>query len=478
MDDLIIKPRHLLLPEIDYELKIRNIHTQKDRADKIKILNRILEKEAKGNNSIKLDSYDYNFEKEQDEINTTLISITALVLEFEGNPLDSLFQRIKSRLAHLIARINRVVIPEEGDSDSIQKYKNETYATCLSLEADVFDKVTSFSNKNPESIPSQSVSTPVSLPTSIISCSNSRNPISEWNLKFSGDPRKVYDFLERVSELSSAYDIDVQQLFKSAILLFSDEGLLWFRNIRDSISSWTELVQKIKQDFLLPNSDDEIWNQIKSRKQRKEESVTIFISHMQNLFSGLTRFLCESTKVKFIRQNLCPDYVTAPALIDVETVAQLSNLVKRLEEANVLRIKHFSFPVRQVSSYGCDSHPSTSNERSNYFHNNNSNQNNTRHPNSKRTNLNHDSTTNKNSKFRENSSRDSENKNVSVSETKTSSNNSPSTSLHKKPSACKCWNCGRIGHVYNDCRGTKRTFCYKCGLPNVTVKTCTRCSKN
>lgn len=78
-------PRHLLLSEIDYELKIRGSYSRRDRADKIKILSRLLYRESQGANLINLEDYVTTFETERDQINETAVSIASLILDFEGN---------------------------------------------------------------------------------------------------------------------------------------------------------------------------------------------------------------------------------------------------------------------------------------------------------------------------------------------------------------------------------------------------------
>lgn len=40
----------------------------------------------------------------------------------------------------------------------------------------------------------------------------------------------------------------------------------------------------------------------------------------------------------------------------------------------------------------------------------------------------------------------------------------------------KCYNCGKSGHTYAYCfYSQKRVFCYGCGVPGVTLRSCSRC---
>lgn len=40
-----------------------------------------------------------------------------------------------------------------------------------------------------------------------------------------------------------------------------------------------------------------------------------------------------------------------------------------------------------------------------------------------------------------------------------------------------CWNCGQNGHTYSVCQEKRtRIFCYRCGHPEVTVKSCPTCT--
>ncbi|XP_076294010.1 uncharacterized protein LOC143215611 [Lasioglossum baleicum] len=43
----------------------------------------------------------------------------------------------------------------------------------------------------------------------------------------------------------------------------------------------------------------------------------------------------------------------------------------------------------------------------------------------------------------------------------------------KDPDAC--WNCGKYGHVRNECSEELQPHCYRCGRPRVSVRTCPTC---
>lgn len=439
--DYEFSPRHLLSPEIEYELKIRNVNSRKDRSEKIKILARLLHREAQGSDIIDLENYESSFDDERDAINSTIVNITSLILDFEGNPADSLFNRIKSRLAHVTGRVQRLDVPDEGDNrDEIKNFKEETYATCLELDAEVHDKIiTDTLTTDPNQSATGRLST-VNIPPPVVTCSKKQILLSDLNVKFNGDPNLVYNFIERITEIAHARGVTDEDLFKSAVELFVGDAFVWYRSVKNIVLNWPDLLLRLKTDFLSPCIEDEIWDQIKSRKQRKDESVILFIAQIENLFTRLSRTPCEATKVKILKQNLLPEYISQLALSVIDSVQDLVNLVKRLEEANYLKNKNRNLSNRQTMQT-CEIYRNNN-------HNNNANFNN-----EQRTN-----TPNFSSRVFE--------RNVSAQH--------PTASNY----AMKCWNCNKIGHLYSSCRLKKNKFCFRCGAANVTVKTCSRCKKN
>ncbi|KAG5888846.1 hypothetical protein JTB14_019111 [Gonioctena quinquepunctata] len=131
---------HLLDFELEYELSIRGITTARTVADKRKILTRLLSKEQVNPDvNLKLDVYEFDFKTEQEDINKILTSITEMIIDFSdsGQVTDTLFLRIKSRIAHVLNRSQRFLkildVPGKIDDDikdDFHKFQNETYATC------------------------------------------------------------------------------------------------------------------------------------------------------------------------------------------------------------------------------------------------------------------------------------------------------------------------------------------------------------
>jgi hypothetical protein len=130
------KVKHLLADELTYELRIRGITTSRNQDDKRKLLARALSKELGRPDEYFLSLHDaeYDHDTEVQAIEDTLESIRTILTEFEGTAEDMIFKRLKTRLTHLSFRIRRM--RRERDAE----YRNEAYATCLLLEADLHDK--------------------------------------------------------------------------------------------------------------------------------------------------------------------------------------------------------------------------------------------------------------------------------------------------------------------------------------------------
>lgn len=438
-----IKPIHLSINELNYELRIRGVVSNRGQDERRKILRRLFERQ-KSVEKFQLVDPSFSFDIEQSEVNSTLESITQLVIEFEGNKEDSVFKRAKSRLVHVLGRISRLpIIKGAEDEQERLSFKNETFAACLSLEADLYDKISDESSDiNNSAGASNSCIHGVSNVQSSSSSSQFKSiPVYKWGETFSGDKSTLSSFLDNVEELRKARHVSKVELFDSARDLFTGDARCWFRQIIRDVKDWDALVEALKRDFRSPYFDDELWNNIKSRGQLRNESVVIYFAKMNELFNQLSRTPVEITKLKYIRDGLIPEYRKAVATVEFSSVSELLKIVKRLEDENYLEIDE-----SREQPTSCSAHKRINPKKSSFQ-------------------------LNKNPFDKGNSNNYSSLPRLSVVDDQNNNNYGYRNDL-------ECWNCRKKGHFYNECKSKKSKFCYRCGLSNVTVNTCTRCSKN
>lgn len=91
------------------------------------------------------------------------------------------------------------------------EFKNESYATCIQLDAELHDKVTDLNLSNQASN-SQYNSCP-STSNIVVSCSTKSEPVYKLGIQFDGESKKLLSFLERVEELAHARRITKSFLF-------------------------------------------------------------------------------------------------------------------------------------------------------------------------------------------------------------------------------------------------------------------------
>lgn len=441
-----MKPAHLLMEELNYELRIRGIVTErKDANIKRKLLSRQLEKDKNRAALAYIDPL-YNFNDEVAVIDRTLDSIRSLVEEFEGPETDSAYKRIQSRIVHITERVKRIAVPEGEADNDVTKFKNESFATCLELDVLLQDRV-----KREQSLMDMSGGAPAvvqPIVQNVVQTNVKPVPIHKWGVQFSGDSSEsLAAFLERVDELCVSRHVDRKALYESAVELFSKDALLWYRSVKNTVHDWDSLVALLKKEFLPSDYTDQLWDAIRTRFQQRHESVHIFIAQMENLFSRLEGFVPETTKLKYIKKNMLPHYITQLALTPVNNLSDLAHFCKKIDEANAAKNRQ---RVNVLSVAG-DFLSADNNVQS------------------------------------------------ATATCQTVSGSSArgfrgNKRTFKKPPAAAitgvdvlagstdqktiiCWNCKQPNHRFSSCLLRRNKFCFKCGKPNVTVKDCL-CSKN
>lgn len=268
-------------------------------------------------------------------------------------------------------------------------------------------------------------------------------PISKWNItKFSGDCSTVSlnAFLENVNELSNSRNVSKDQLFHSAFELLTGRALIFFRSIKNKVRDWDSLVTELRAQFQPADYNDRLWQEIRDRTQGNRENMGMYIAIMENLFCRLTVPINESTKVKVLMKNINPFYQNQLGLTHVSSVDHLLQLGRQLE-ARKEAIESYAPPSRNTKSLmepdlayiSTDRSEASSSTSGRSFN------------------------VGSRSRYR-------------VSEVSQGSN--------KNVANVKYWNCGDAGHLSTRCSKPQRKYCYKCGQPEVTSRTCSKCNRN
>lgn len=245
--------------------------------------------------------------------------------------------------------------------------------------------------------------------------------VSRWNIKFNGTSG-VNEFIERIQECAFARGISDDQLFRQATDFFTDDALIWFRMVRSSVNSWSELTSRLRSAFLPTNYDLALQEEIRSRTQGPQEKSEVFIAKMENLFSRLSNKPDEETRIAAIQRNLQPHYQRACSLQRIHNLQELISVCKRVEdtEANVASFRNP--PFRNSSLLEPDlayARPNRAQSASNQV-----------------------------------------------------------ASLTRSTQNLTCWNCRQFGHAYQSCKEPLGFFCRGCGRRNTYKPSCPKCSKN
>lgn len=438
MDNM--KPIHLLSQELNYELRIRGIVTErKEASQKRKMLTRLLERD-RDRKDILLEDPEYNVENEKRVIAETVESIKNVISEFEGPESDSTYKRIRSRIIHITNRVSRVKLLNDDTYNEILTFKNESKANCLELEVLLQEKVrdlsTSLMDVNPLNLSSSSQP----VVNNVYNSSVRSIPVYKWDIKFAGDKNlDLISFLERVEELRVARHVEKKDLYESAVDLFSGNALSWYRSVKNTVNDWDSLVNLLKQEFLPPDYVDKVWEQIRNRYQSSEEPIHIFVAIMDNLFGRLGHFVAESTKVKYVRKNLLPHYITHLALVTINSLSDLVVNCRKIDEAfNIKQEQNNIGSLVNDKNLRDDSNNPGPSGRP----------------------------------FHANTPGNKSNKTFVRRDTFTQR---PSNARFS--SRVVCWNCNQENHTFRDCKAKRNVFCFRCGNKNVTKSTC-GCSKN
>lgn len=165
------------------------------------------------------------------------------------------------------------------------------------------------------------------------------------SLKYSGKTC-ARAFIQRVKEFTTARNINSSRILKFATEIFTGDALHWFRSLQDTVSSWDEVCERLKEDFSQSDYDYRFLEEIRARTQGERENITIFLSIMAGMFSQLQRPLSEADRLEIILHNIRPIYASVLTSVSkIESIEQLRTLAKNFEDVQA-RLSQFREPPK------------------------------------------------------------------------------------------------------------------------------------
>lgn len=417
----------LLTDELRYEIEVRGFTPTRTVEDRRKQLRAILRRQGE---KLSKDLASPNpFSVDFEEINQSLNSLKNEVNALTADTQSHVFKRLAARFSHLDFRLSL----SDPSDDKEESDKQNIDVELLLLEGEFLEhelkaQTTAISAPAPTITDNTAIPAPVNIAPQFCHI-----PVCKWNLKFSGNPNSLslLEFLTLVEEYKSSRGVSDAELFLSASELFSDAALDLFRALKFSISSWSDLVELLKINFLPRSYEKDLLKEIENTFQKPNSKVSLFIYKMQGSFRKLSNPPILLDQLEIIINNLLPDFTKHLALVDVTTYEQLIKLCSRLE---------MSFKNSQRTQ------PSIS---------------------------------------RTLSSLQIQDNDADVSETRPPSSLVPDNNNFPSPIASSsrsepvtCWNCNKSGHLFTECRAPKKRFCYGCGHNDTIITKCPKCSPN
>lgn len=449
--------QYLLKDELVHEVGVRGYRaTKKDtKSSLVKVYNQLCSQEGQWRDALlPLDAED-----ELLKIGLKLNDISLSMSHVEGGVQKP--ERTRALLSHLNKRLSRLwSLAEPQFRDEIK--------TCVSLlkgyvaeframgEESVYAATSVFSvTSHTKSHRSRSRSRSTSNdretkgPKSQSKSFEGKPPdFHKWGIKFSGaEGTSVLSFIVAVEEKATWKGIDLNTLVLGASEFFVEDSRAktWFRGVKSTIDSWEELKIALRNEFLPLDYFENLWEEIRSRKQGKRELMGEYVANMIALFERMEMLepVKDEVKLAILKKNLAPFYLSRLALTAILSIDQLKKLGKELEVSrariesydgtNKSKLVEPEFAVKNASprktyKVSAVATPSCSHGDS-------------------------------------------------VANPENSGSCPDSTEVNAfSPSKIKCWNCQELGHRFTDCPvKEKKLFCHGCGRGGITSLNCPKC---
>jgi Retrotransposon gag protein len=304
--------------------------------------------------------------------------------------------------------------------------------------------------------------------------------VLKWRITFSGDGAglSLNDFLLQSEDLRKPAGLSEADLRDAVIHLLRGPALTWYRAFNERFSTWGELKQALRKNFLPYDYDHYLRCDIDRRFQGENEQFSVFLASMEMLFKNLSRPPPEEEKIEILRRNMRPELADRLAVYDIVSVEQIFNVMKHLERTNYVKQRRANPAAEPLEPAFFT--PATSAQG-------------------------RQRASRKVYELVE-SSEESDETEVAVIDrarrkqgngrkldtqggptegqtehqlNRVGTNSTPATSTERpaiRSTGLVCWNCEEEGHNYRQCQKPKeRYFCFYCGKKDTTSLRCPRC---
>ncbi|XP_037815734.1 uncharacterized protein LOC119606371 [Lucilia sericata] len=179
---------------------------------------------------------------------------------------------------------------------------------------------------------------PVNVDNSPLTSHQISNLINNWRVKYSGlnNDISIDEFIYRVNTLTSIHlNGNFDLLVEHVHSLFEGKALKWFWRFHrqtDTTPVWFDLCDALRREFKDTNTDYDIKDDMRRRKQKNSESFDSFLDTMMNLSDKLRIPFSESEFVEIIIRNLRTELRHELLHLNINDISTLRKEVRKHEK--------------------------------------------------------------------------------------------------------------------------------------------------
>ncbi|KAG5871035.1 hypothetical protein JTB14_010586 [Gonioctena quinquepunctata] len=272
--------------------------------------------------------YPFPFAEDGTAVMTELEESSGLVDSFSGPRTSSEAEKLQTKMAHVLGRIDWMDPGEEADK---QEKKAGLVASAFSL----LGRFNHTCDVGGSSSPSWSRVAPPALsqlearlasisftanvgaaasstlsvdPDPALNSFNKMIPPHKWDIQtFTGDSEgtSVTAYFKIVDELRVAKNVPKVVLFDSGMDLFANRANQFYKDCRSRVNNWDELVSEFKVEYLSANHNDALFEELQKSTQHPSESIGVYLAVMASYFNRLGCPVTEEAKLNVITRIVC-----------------------------------------------------------------------------------------------------------------------------------------------------------------------------